>query len=262
MKATALTSSLVLGIMGLATAGCDVELGESTLGELGRVEFSYTSSCLFGCSLDRALLPDTSGFISVSDSGDLPGTLASCTAPEIATARVEQSCRCERGGDDWAEGTSIGPEEICPEGFEKGCDNVIELSTHAEGDTTLELRHPADGSLIDRVAVHVRQPRSAWLEQDGAVLSTASPLRLTVGQSDGVVVRMEDEQGSALLVTGNVTWTISDGEVAGFPQWIGAPVDALVTDDIVSIQGVGVGETVVSVRTGDFELSTPLVVDR
>jgi len=245
---------------GLAAAGCDIELGESTLGDLGEVEFSYTSGCFFGCSLDRPLLPGTVGRISVSDAGDAAGVLASCAESGIATASVVRSCVCERGGDGWAEGAPVEPDEACEQGFDKRCDNVIELAAHAPGDATLELHQPSDGELIDRVTVLVRQPNSAWLENDGVSLPAGSPLLLRVGQSDGVRVLMEDRDGRQLLVTGGVTWTISDPQIAGFPQWLGDPAHELVTDHIVSIEGLAAGDAAISIRAGDFELASPLRV--
>jgi hypothetical protein len=230
------------------------------MGDLGEVEFSYSSGCFFGCSLDRPLLPGTVGRISVSDSGDVAGLLASCAAPEIATASVERSCVCERGGDGWAEGAPIEPDAQCESGFDRRCDNVIELAAHASGDTTLELHDPSDGELIDRVTVLVRRPHNAWLENDGLVLLADNPLQLQIGQSDGVVVRMQDRDGRPLLVTGGVTWTISDPQIAGFPQWFGGPAHELVTDHIVSIEGLAVGDGAISIRAGDFELTRPLSV--
>lgn len=251
---------LVVSAAGAAVLGCDVEIGESTLGELGRVDFSYTSRCLFGCSLERPLLPGTVGRISVSDAGDVAGLRASCAESEIATASVERTCWCERGGDGWAEGAPVEVDEACPADFSKRCDNVVELAAHGAGDTTLALYDPADGELIDRVTVLVREPHRAWFESGGVPVAAQTPIVLGVGRSDGVQVHLQDQQGRPLLVTGNVTWTISNPTVAGFPQWFGGPAHELVTDDIVSIEGLSAGDAKVSIHAGAFGITTPLHV--
>lgn len=243
-------------------AGCDVELGDTTMGELGQVEFAYSSNCLFGCTLDHPLLPGTSARISVSEPGDVPGLEASTTPADIATAVVEQSCYCERSGDGWAEGASVGPDDSCETGFTKRCDNDIVVTAHAPGDCQLELRTPEGGLLVDRTTLFVRNPRSAWFEHFGAggEASSVADIQLLVGQREAVRVRLEDDEGRAMLVTGSVEWTISDGSVAGFPQWLGAPLDTIVTDDIADVQAVAPGSAVLTMRAGGLEHSATLHV--
>jgi hypothetical protein len=250
----------LIGAAALGSSGCDVEIGESTLGELGRVEFSYTSSCLFGCGLHRPLLPDSIGRISVSDPGDVDGLMVACQDAAVATATVERSCSCVRSGDGWATGAPVAADEACTDGFDKRCDNVVELAAHGAGSTGLELYQPGDGALIDRVTIHVREPHVAWLESDGVAVAPGAPVRLQVGQSDGIRVVMHDAEGRPLLVTGGVTWSIDDGQIAGFTQWFGGPTDRVETDDIVSVDGLRAGATELSVQAARFDVAFPLRV--
>jgi hypothetical protein len=191
---------------------CSFDLGDSTTGERGAVEFEYSGwSCLFGCDMKQPLLTGTEQTISVDGAqSDNAGVAAASTNPRVANFSVRRSCSCEKSDE---EGTTYmsSKENGCPADFRQVCDNLIEVHALAPGEAGLELR-ASDGSLIDRTTVHVASAASVTLHgDDGAEIGDSMSMK----QGDNVLVtaRIIDSEGRQLLADKGVTWTIAGSAV-------------------------------------------------
>jgi hypothetical protein len=254
-----------LSLLSFAAGGCSADLGESSAGELDAVEFSYQSSCFFGCELDRPVLSGSTLRISVSDAGDEAGVSVRSSDEAIASFAISRHCACERSGDGWAEATTGSVELPCSEGWTKDCNNSIAMSTHAPGDAHLEL-YSADQALIDRVEVHVRDAARARFESGaGDDFEATNRLKLAPGETRAIRVSLEDTAGERLLAPDNVCWSVADPAIAaysvGWDAWGERGSADLVAGDRASLRGVALGSTRLRISAQTLESELDVTVE-
>ena len=249
------------------TSACSTQLGESTSGELGRVDFSYGASCFFGCSMDRPVLIGADERVDVTGDGDAPGVSAKSTDPGVVTFKLRRSCACGKSSGSSAEGMSTDAQGNCPASYTKTCDNAVDMQTVAAGDAKLEL-YDAGGQLIDRVGVHVRPAKSLRFEQQQSGSDQGTPidqLEVPAGGTATLSAKLFDADGQPLIARHAVTWTSQDPGVAGFPSYSffkTSPVDDTATDqsDWISVQGVQPGTTSITVQVSGLVQAVPVTV--
>lgn len=236
---------------GSMLTGCGLELGESTDGELGVVEFSYTAY-FFGCGLHKGVAPGSTARISVSDPADVEGLEVSSTNAGVASFDIERSCYCEQSDGNEALGTSVREDQSCESGWTKRCNNTIVMEAIAEGDAKLELR-TAEGALLDRVVVHVRLPHFVTFED-------TNELVVPIHESRHVRVTLSDAEGEEVLVSDGMHWSTGDKKVAGFEELFSSLDDERVAGPSVTVCAIGEGTTELRVRMGQAESVIPVRV--
>ncbi len=227
--------------------------GESTAGELGRVNFSYSSSCASGCDLDSPVLIASTERIDVDGPGDALGVTAHSSHPNIASFDVVRHCACSRTGKGFAEAHSVALEVDCDAGWDKQCHNTIEMAALDHGDATLELLDE-NGDLIDRAPVYVRVASEVRVQQLGAGQGDLERLKLSLGKPAKLQL-VAYAAGTPLLGDGGV-WSVADPGVAGFSGvWEGSVQDS--AGPTVWLEGAEVGTTQVtaSVRGASVQLA-------
>ena len=120
-----------------ALMGCSFpELGEHSSGQLGTLDFEYTSypECIFGCAMDREVLTGTEVTVTVRKLDDGAAYEIRTNTPDIATMTSEQRC-----GDD---GTH--------------CSQDVTIVTKKVGDAILEVRNTLTNDVVDRATIKVR----------------------------------------------------------------------------------------------------------
>jgi hypothetical protein len=255
MTKTSATQMISLGFLALSLLPACAP-GESTEGELGRVQFSYGASCLFGCGLDEALLEGSTERIDVTGPGDAGGIQARSDSTEVASFQVSRSCACTREGPNWSEGHSVAVDAACDDGWVKECNNAIHVSAHSEGDTRLTLLD-AQGAIVDSATVRVRRAQEVRFAQvlDGHnERPEISGLSLAVGETRTVSVQVFDADGQQLLARDGLSWSTSDAAVVAFPTFVAPEAEPGHDRAIVSLQGMASGTATLSVvasgRTG------------
>ncbi len=236
--------------------------GNSTEGDLDRVQFSYGASCFFGCGLDEALLEGSTERIDVTGPGDAAGVQARSGSPEVATFEVSRSCACTREGPNWSEGHSIGLDGVCDDGWAKECNNAIHVSAHQQGDAVLTLVD-AGGAIVDRATVRVRAARELRFVQlvDGqSEHPTVNELSLTAGETRTVSVEVFDADGERLLARDGLRWSTSDAAVVGFPTFSAPAADPGHDRATVSLQGLAPGSASLGAAAGDAGAALPVNV--
>ncbi len=267
MSTRFLSGFALTALVAATTSACSMQLGQSTTGELGHVDFSYGATCFFGCSMDRPVLVGGSERVDVTGPGDAEGVTAASTNPTIAEFNVKRSCGCEQQSGNSASGTTVDAQGQCPSGFTKSCDNAVDMRALAEGDSKLEL-FDAEGSLIDRVTVHVRKAASAQFQQSSNGLQDAKPIdRLVVKSGSTVTLSavLYDANGQQLIARDAVDWGSQDASVAGFPTYkILSPdaVDDSAQDqsDFITVQGVQPGKTTIQLKVPGLAQGVPVTV--
>lgn len=248
-----------------ATAGCsDFELGESTKGEKGEVEFSYAGyGCFFGCAVDTPLAVGSSTPIHVTDGGNGAGVVPVSTNPDVLSFQVERRCSCSSFDENSGAGYPISEDESCPEDFELSCSNVITAHAVAEGSAKLELRRP-DGTVLDRIEIAARAPEGVRFEvgrdvDDEVVYASASEVVLASGEHVAVRATFLDSQGAALRTADDITWSI-EGDAARLGVGWFAQTHAQ-GDPLQDVSAFAPGNASVSVAVGDFDGTIPVRVD-
>lgn len=246
-------------VLGLGAGGCSLKLGDSTSGEIGRVNFAYTTDCLFGCSMNRSLIIGSHATISVSGVGNDSGVTAASGAPAVASFKVERACWCDQSGDASTSTYDVGQKQSCPAGWSKDCQNTIDVTALGTGDAELEL-NDATGNLIDRTPVHVRAPKSASFEQD---FSSAGAFQVEVHESTTILARFTDADGRDMIATDGVTWSLGDPSVAElsptalFSSPVASPAEL---GNEVELTGARTGKTQLELRVGALTRSVPVTV--
>ena len=248
MKKLPLASLLALGAL---SSACSV--GDSTRGDLGRVDFSYGASCFFGCGTDQPVLSESSERIDVTGPGNAEGVSAISLDPATAEIAVRRSCGCEKQiSASEAEGTTLPESGVCPEGFDEVCDNAFDLTTHAAGNVKIELRDAA-GDLVDSTTLHVRSADRLELTQlqEGTADETpVSALEVPLGESVELraTAYASDEK---LLGADGFAWKSAEPSIAAVHS--GSPV--------ASVTAKAAGSTTITVVAGETSIELPIVVN-
>lgn len=267
MRTRLLPGLMVTALVAAASSACSTQLGQSTTGELGRVDFSYGATCFFGCSMDRPVLVGGSERIDVTGPGDAKGVTAASTDPAIVEFNLKRSCSCDRSSGNSGEGMSTDAQGNCPAGFEKTCDNSVDMQALAQGDAKLQL-FDAQGQLLDRVVVHVRKAASAQFQQSDNGLSNSQPIDQLVVKSGNTVTlsaKLLDADGQALIARDAVTWGSQDKSVAGFPVYTLTSQDSVDDSaqgqsDWITVKGVQPGSTHIKVQVPGLTQAVPVTV--
>lgn len=267
MSRSLLSGFAVAALVAAGTSACSMQLGQSTTGDLGRVDFSYGATCFFGCSMDRPVLVGGSERVDVTGQGNAEGVTAASTDPAIAEFNLKRNCSCEQQSGNSATGTTVDAQGKCATGFTKTCDNAVDMRALAAGDTKLEL-FDAQGSLIDRVTVHVRKASSAEFQQSSNGLANAKTIDQLVVKSGSTVTLsavLYDADGQQLIARDGVDWGSQDASIAGFPTYkILTPdtVDDSAQDqsDFISVKGVQPGKTTIQLKVPGLAQAVPVTV--
>lgn len=254
--------SMLVSWLALSAVGCGGGDDDgATLGELGRVGFTYQRSCFFGCSIEQPLLTGARETIALTKQGDEAGLTAVSSSRKIAEVAVERACYCER--DDGHGGKiDIAEHGTCDLPFDKHCDNTVLVQANGAGDASLELRD-AHGEAIDRVTVRVRDADSA--EFFGTYAGElgqkhATRFELEVGDALDLEVDFYDDQARKLLAPEGVHWRSDRPSVADLSAWLigsGAELDAGLS---VVVTGHAVGEVKIFVEVPGLEASVTVTV--
>jgi hypothetical protein len=204
----------IVAALSLSVAACSFDLGDSTTGKHGAVEFEYTGwTCLFGCAMDQPLLAGTEQTISVKGGrADDPGVVATSTNPSVAAFGVERSCDCERSEGNSTTYMSPDASGACSSGFRLECDNIIEVQALSPGSAGLELR-TRDGALIDATTVRIAAAATATLHGEGG-MEIGDAVTMNRGDNMLVSARLVDAEGRELLADKGVAWTIEGNAAA------------------------------------------------
>jgi hypothetical protein len=243
------------GILTLAAtfAGCssssEFDTDETgTLGQAGRVRFSYQRSCFFGCSLDQPLLSGARESIALSRPGDLEGLEVESEDEDVAEFAVERECYCER--DDQHEGRlEISLDGTCEGIWSKRCDNQVLIRANGPGDTTLGLRTP-EGSLIDRVAVHVEDAEEARflaVFPDKLGSQPGESFEAETGTQFELNLDLLGQNGLKLLAPDAVSWRSLDPDIAQLSAFLVAPAESLTGGLSVTVDALAAGATEIEV---------------
>jgi hypothetical protein len=246
-------------LLGLAASGCSLKLGESTSGELGRVNFAYATDCLFGCGMNRSLIVGSQAIISVTSVANDSGVTAVSGTPGVASFKVERSCWCDQTSNDSSSTYSIDKDQSCPSGWTKDCENTIEVTALSTGDTELEL-DDATGQLIDRTPVHVRAPKTVGFEQD---FRAAMAFRVEVNQSTTILAHFTDADGRDMIATNGVTWSLGEPTVAELSS--GAVFSPAVPSPVelggeIELTGARAGKTQLELQVGSLTRKIPVTI--
>jgi hypothetical protein len=210
---------MCLGVCGGCKKG-DADSG-GTLGQQGRVEFSYQQGCFFGCPLEQPLLVGTRQTINVDDAGDTAGIAVSSSKPSVAEFVLERACFCERS-DHSGGRLDIAEDAHCDGIWQKHCDNSILVQANAAGEAKLELRGKKD-ELIDEVPVIVHEAARIVLEAvypDKLGPQSAKSLELAAGSKLELNATLYDDMGRKLLAPEGVSWSVDDDKVAIVTAWL------------------------------------------
>lgn len=267
MRGRFLSLFAAAALLAAGTSACGTQLGESTAGELGRIDFSYGASCFFGCSMDRPVLVGARERVDVTGAGNAQGVTAASSDPSVVEFNLQRSCSCERSSDNSGEGMSTDAQGRCPDEFKKVCTNAVDMHALAKGDAKLEL-FDAQGQLIDRVGVHVRPARSVRFKQSTNGLQDSRPVDHLVVNSGGTVTlsaELLDADGRQLIARHGVTWSSDDAGVAGFPVYSILTRDSVDDSvegqsDWVIVKGVQPGTTRIELKVAGLAQAVPVTV--
>lgn len=256
---------LVLALaLAAGASGCDPTPAEFTPGELGRVEFQYTSNtdigsvpCFTDCGLDWPMMAGSSERIRLRGWFRMPAVVASSSDPRVFTV-LSQATQC---------GSSPCPDgEILQRAYN------FQVQAIAAGEAELSLR-TSDGSLFDQVKLQVGVPDRLYIVRQirksnnstaaGEVSSIDLELYGAAGENGGsdseapVWVRARDEHGRPLMNSYGITKRIDNETVAGTSP-VFAYTDATAAQfDIVPR---AIGSTVLNLSAGTVSLSVPINV--
>jgi hypothetical protein len=245
----------------LLAAGCKEEKTvPGDLGELGRVQFTYSRSCFFGCLLGQPLLVGTRETIRVTDAGNDPDISVRTRDEDVIELAVERQCHCKR--KDTTGQLDIALDAMCEEPWYLSCENLIQVGALAAGETMLELYNERD-QLLDQIPVIVAQADRARFfgtlpdalgEQDSDTFDVPAASRLELR------VELYDEDGLELLAPEGVTWRVVDPEVATLSAFlIGAGDEVEAGRDIV-VETLAPGETEVEIEVPGLTTSVTVEV--
>ena len=257
---------LVLGFalsVALAATGCEKkETVAGQIGELGRVEFTYSRSCFFGCLVAQPLLAGTRETMRVKgEAANAPGISVRSDEESVVEVALERQCYCER--KDTTGRIDVALDGACDEPWRMTCENTIHVGAQQAGDAKVELLEEG-GSVIDRITVYVREAARARFfgtlpgalgEEDGDSFSLEADSRLDLR------LELYDEDGLELLAPEGVSWRVADPEVATFNAFlIGAGEEVVAGRDIV-VETHAAGETTVEIDVPGLTATIDVVVE-
>lgn len=235
--------------------GCGFDEVDGSIGEEGKVEFTYTRSCFFGCPLEQPLLVGTREEISLSSRGSQPGVTARVDAEEVASFTLSRTCFCQRG-DDKKNRVEVAEDAHCEAPRAKVCEAHVQVQARAAGDAALELVN-ADGTRLDRTTIHVREAARAQFSDLGRDLDAVV---VQPGERADVDVVLYDAQGRRLLAPDAVRWRTGDGDIAQVTAWLVGTGTELTAGLSVMVEGRRSGQTEVSVDVPGLVASLPVEV--
>lgn len=254
---------MIWGACLFALEGCtnDGGAGSGTLGQQGRIEFSYQRGCFFGCPLEQPLLVGTRQTINVDGPGDVAGVEIASSKPKIAEFALERACYCERV-DHSGGRLDIAEDARCDGVWQKHCDNTLLVQAKAAGETRLELRDKS-GQLIDEVPVIVHEAARAKLEVTypdrlGAV--EAKSLALKVGDKVELDLSLYDAMGRKLLAPDGVSWSVDDDQVAIVTAWLIGSGQHVSAGLGIEVQATAAGATGLTISVPGIEKTIDIVV--
>lgn len=157
MRAHYLACFIALASLGAATSACSSNQDGSKNGEMGKLDFSYTSwSCLLGCDSDREVLQGSAMAMTVDGADPNHTRHAHITNPSLGNVSSDaESCECEKttGSSSTIRGADNG--STCASDETRRCTMAVEIQTLTAGDAELEV-DDENGNVIDRYPVHIR----------------------------------------------------------------------------------------------------------
>jgi hypothetical protein len=213
-----------------------------------RASFSYSSSCVFGCAVDHAMMSGTSEAISIKPKpgSGLPGLTALTDDPSVASVestrrRCITSAPSEIRFDPGALGTPCSPPDT---GF-------VTVSARTRGKTTLRLLR-LDGSLFDHVSLEVAALARVGVECNSS--SEVTSISMTVGQTCGLTPVAFDASGTPLQTSQGIQLAILDPSVARS--------NGLQSGSTVQLMAFAAGNTTIVASAGAVSAQIPVHVDQ
>jgi hypothetical protein len=231
----------------------DLEWNKHTLGDQGRVEFTYYPGWFAVYSLDHGLLPGANVRIGVSGPGNEVGVAVVSTKPNVARFNMAaRTCDCSGSTGDGAYLYTLDENENCKPNEQKACYNYIDAVAVAPGSTRLELRDKSL-ELVDSVTVTVSLAASGYLEarrSDGE--DRPKPVEaITMHQNESLTLSAYFADGAGKEVLGDVAgFGVDDPQVARLDQFF-----------VWSLTGASAGTTKVRVSVPGVQLEIPVTVN-
>lgn len=231
----------------------DSDQSSHTLGDQGRVEFTYYPGWFAAYSLDHGLLPGANVRIGMSGPGNQVGVAAASSNPDVARfSMAPRTCSCSSSDGNEAYGYSLDENEDCKPNEQKECHNYIDVASVTPGSARLELR-AGNQEIIDSVTVIVSTATSGYLEarrSDGE----DQPKRveaITIRQNESLTLSAYFADGDGKEVLGEVArYTVDDPQVAALDQFL-----------VWSLTGASPGTTTLRVSAPDMQLEIPVTVN-
>jgi hypothetical protein len=231
----------MLGVLAACGAPGDDSDGSGTLGSEGRVRFAYQRGCFFGCPIGQPLLAGSQQTVTLTGPGNELGVSAASSDSDVADFALQTQCFCEQGNGGRIE---VADDARCRAGEDKLCENRVQVQAHEAGDVVLELRD-ADGALLDRVELEVREAASAQF-------SITPPGAPGPVETDAIVLRTGAE-GRELLAPVGVHWSVGDPAVATVSAFLISAAAMLDDGLAVGLDAVAPGETLLRVSVPGLE---------
>jgi hypothetical protein len=242
--------------------GCQARSDSGTLGEQGKVAFSYQGAgCFFGCPLEQPLLAGTRERVALTGPGDARAIEVASSKPTVVEVALERACFCERGDESGAR-LDVAEEARCDAGWSKHCDNTVLVQTKAAGRAFVELR-TVDGRLIDRAAVLVREAARALIEATAAGhlgRSKVGTLELGPNEQVQLYATLYDQKGFELLAPEGVHWSVDDDTVAIVSAFLVGGGKQLDAGTSVVLEAKAVGTTVLTLSVPGLDQTVDVTV--
>ncbi len=191
-------SLLALATFVLPLAGCfDLDLGDSTEGEEGQVEFAYASfdNCLFGCSVEQPMMLGTVESISVNPKEELGGLRAESSHPDVFSVTMTESLSCCTHDGSSSTCASVASESECKDVLEHSY--AAEVEAKAQGTAKLVIR-TKDGNVLDQVALSIRKPFRFATSCEPDLSSDPELIELSAGTTCNFELKAFDILGTEL----------------------------------------------------------------
>jgi hypothetical protein len=259
-----LSQALAAAALLPALAGCEERATvDGQLGELGRLEFTYTRSCFFGCLIDQPLLAGTREAIKLEGDGAAqPNLSVHAEDEDVAQVALDRQCYCER--EDTTGRLDVALDGRCEEPWHMVCENKILIEAGLEpGRTLVEVRDDSD-QLLDRVTVRVEDAdRARFFGTLPDELGERAGDKFTLPAQSRLELRLElyDEDGIELLAPEGVTWRVSDASVATLNAFlIGAGEEVSAGRDMV-VETHAAGEASVEIDVPGLKAAIDVEVE-
>jgi hypothetical protein len=234
--------------LGAAVAACSFSLGSSSAGQAGRVSFTNTSACFWGCDVGRAMMVGTRETISFHATVDsLPPLTAESSAPAVIEVvdGALSCCTSSSSSNGTSESCQTMPfSSVCGPGhFQSGWVHI-----HVIGPGTVQLNLRAkDGSVYDQHALNAAVPAQVFVGCSGQPRGVVT---LKAAQSCMLSMEALDGAGNTLTASEGVHAIIADATVATFAPGSTQLDVSLGLLSSPSITAVGVGTTTISATAG------------